>query len=127
MPDHPMPDHPMSDQPIPDPISDKQLAANRTNAAHSTGPRTPEGKSRSAQNARKHGFTASSYNVLRLESFDGIAGLKHALLARYRPVDAQELFAVEPEDVVTGGGEAVFARVLSGAGFAFGGAGTGGM
>ena len=40
------------------PISDKKLAANRANAAQSTGPRFPEGKARSAQNSRKHGFTA---------------------------------------------------------------------
>jgi hypothetical protein len=36
------------------PVSDKQLAANRTNVAQSTGPRSPEGKSRSALNSRKH-------------------------------------------------------------------------
>jgi hypothetical protein len=35
------------------PVSDKQLAANRANAAQSTGPRSHEGKARSAQNARK--------------------------------------------------------------------------
>lgn len=34
-----------------------QMAANRRNAQHSTGPRTSAGKSRSSQNALKHGFT----------------------------------------------------------------------
>src|ERR1017187_9180631 len=36
------------------PLSPEQLAANRANAAKSTGPRTPQGKARSTQNARKH-------------------------------------------------------------------------
>ena len=43
------------------PISDKQLAANRRNAQHSTGPKSPEGKERSALNGFKHpelGLTA---------------------------------------------------------------------
>jgi len=34
-----------------------RIAANRRNAQLSTGPRTPMGKRRSAQNARKHGLT----------------------------------------------------------------------
>jgi len=34
-----------------------RLAANAANAQHSTGPRTPEGQSRSSQNARTHGLT----------------------------------------------------------------------
>ncbi len=39
-------------------VSEKKLAANRANAQHSTGPKTPEGKEKSKQNSRKHGFFA---------------------------------------------------------------------
>ena len=48
------------------PVSPEQLAANRVNAGKSTGPRTPQGKARSTQNARKHGFTASTFAVERI-------------------------------------------------------------
>ncbi len=75
--------------------SPKQLTANRANAARSTGPRTPEGKARSAQNARKHGFTASNFAVVRAEDLEAVANLKEDLASAYQPVDAQELFAVE--------------------------------
>jgi hypothetical protein len=42
------------------PISPKRLAANRANAKKSTGPRTPQGKSRSSQNALKHGLYSTT-------------------------------------------------------------------
>ena len=77
------------------PVSPKQLAANRANAARSTGPCTPQGKARSAQNARKHGFTASTFAVVRLEDLQEIAHLKDDLLTLYRPANGQELFALQ--------------------------------
>ena len=77
------------------PVSPKQLAANRANAARSTGPRTPQGKARSAQNARKHGFTASTFAVVRLEDLHEVAHLRADLIAVYQPVNSQELFAIE--------------------------------
>jgi hypothetical protein len=77
------------------PTSDKQLAANRANALKSTGPRTPEGKARSCQNARTHGFTASTFAVVRLEDLNEIANLRTDLIATYQPVNSQELFAIE--------------------------------
>ena len=40
-----------------------QLAANSVNAQRSTGPRTVEGKTRAAQNARTHGLTAREPSV----------------------------------------------------------------
>ena len=42
------------------PTTEQQLAANRANAQHSTGPNTPGGKKRSSQNALRHGITAQT-------------------------------------------------------------------
>jgi hypothetical protein len=76
-------------------VSPEQLAANRANAARSTGPRSPEGKTRSAQNARKHGFTSAAYTVVRLEDVQEVANLKDDAVEFYQPVNSQEVFAVE--------------------------------
>ena len=77
------------------PISEKKLAANRANATKSTGPRTPEGKLRSAQNSRKHGFAASKFVAVRLEELDEFAYLSAKFIAAYRPVNDLEIIAVE--------------------------------
>ena len=75
--------------------SPRQLAANRANAAHSTGPRTPEGKAVSARNSLRHGISPSNFAVVRLEDLQEVAHLKARLVAAYQPVNSQELFALE--------------------------------
>lgn len=66
-----------------------QTAANQANAQHSTGPRTPEGKTRVAQNARKHGFCAQTLRLAPEEQplFDA---LQKGLLEDTRPEGALE-------------------------------------
>jgi hypothetical protein len=54
-------------------ISAKRLAANRANAARSTGPRTPAGKARSSQNRRKFSFDPGNYAMVRAENPETIA------------------------------------------------------
>jgi hypothetical protein len=77
------------------PISEKQLAANRANAAKSTGPTSPEGRAHSSRNAVKHGLASENYTVVRLEDIDEIARLRAGLIAAYQPVNSQELYALE--------------------------------
>jgi hypothetical protein len=76
-------------------VSPEQFAANRANAANSTGPRTTDGKARSAQNARKHGFAAAAYTVPRLEDIEEVAELRESAIESYKPANSQELYAVE--------------------------------
>ena len=71
-----------------------QLEANRRNAQRSTGPRTSVGKSRSAQNAVKHGFTGHLLVGLQYGPFaDNAAELQEfieAVLTELAPVTARE-------------------------------------
>ena len=64
--------------------SDRQIAANRANAQRSTGPRTPNGKTRAAQNALKHGLTATT-PVLPDEDPEAFAGLRQEVFEQYNP------------------------------------------
>ena len=54
------------------PSSPEKIAANRRNAARSTGPKTPEGKERSRRNGLKHGLTGEGI-VVPDEEVDAIA------------------------------------------------------
>ncbi|WP_321477209.1 hypothetical protein [uncultured Paludibaculum sp.] len=47
-----------------------QITANQANARRSTGPTSVEGKAKSAQNARNHGFTAKTLNISDAERAD---------------------------------------------------------
>jgi hypothetical protein len=65
-------------------MSQAQTTANRANAAKSTGPITPAGKSKVAQNARKHGLTAQQI-VLSGESEADYEHLLGAYLDQFQP------------------------------------------
>jgi len=68
--------------PLPAKISARKLAANRRNAALSTGPKTPEGKARSAANATSHALTAREIvfrNDLDLDVQAFIEGMRESL------------------------------------------------
>ena len=77
------------------PLSEARLAANRANAQKSTGPRTEAGKLRSAANACQHGFAGTNFAVVRLEDPAEIDKLKADLVATYKPINSQEMWAIE--------------------------------
>ncbi|HKI97053.1 MAG TPA: hypothetical protein VKB51_01140 [bacterium] len=73
--------------------TDKQIEANRRNAKKSTGPRTEEGKAKSAQNARKHGLT-SRRMVLADEDAAEFEQLRRNLHAELCPETQLEVLIV---------------------------------
>ena len=66
-----------------------QTIANQTNAQRSTGPRTPEGKSRVSQNALRHGLTAR-HLVIRPEEQEEFAAFQQSLASELAPQGAVE-------------------------------------
>jgi hypothetical protein len=72
----------------------RQIAANRRNAAKSTGPKTEQGKERSRRNALRHGLTAETV-IGSLEDAEDYKAFEEAIAADY---DAQS--AVERELVL---------------------------
>lgn len=66
--------------------TDKQITANRRNAAKSTGPRSQSGKSRSNRNALKHGLSAERV-VMFNEDPAVFEALRSDLVGHFRPAD----------------------------------------
>ena len=71
-----------------------QIAANRENAKKSTGPRTPEGKAKSALNAISYGFAASII-FLDGEDPEEFYDLLHSLTYEHLPETSTEQILVE--------------------------------
>ena len=65
-----------------------RAAASRKNGAKSRGPKTPEGKARSARNALKHGLCARQTVVLGDEDLAAFDALEAALMAELAPQGA---------------------------------------
>ena len=75
--------------------SEGRLRANRSNAQHSTGPTTAEGKARSSMNALKSGVYANTARPIAIgqlgEDHDGVAGLVSATVTELDPRNTLEL------------------------------------
>jgi hypothetical protein len=71
-----------------------QIEANRLNSQHSTGPRTPEGKAASSQNAFKSGLDAESQFVYGEDRAD-FAILRDEYFTRFQPHTPEERFHVD--------------------------------
>jgi len=71
-----------------------QLTANIENARHSTGPRTAEGKQRSASNATKHGLS-SAFTILPDESQEEFDALADQFRGEYQPQGEHQHFLID--------------------------------
>ena len=73
--------------------SERKKAANRQNASRSSGPKSPEGKARSAQHATSHGLS-SSFTVLPHEDQSAYTELLETLRKELTPATEHEKFLV---------------------------------
>jgi hypothetical protein len=72
----------------------RRTLASRANGARSRGPKTPQDKERSAQNARRHGLLARCI-VLQSESPDAFQAIMAQYVERFQPADDVEMALVE--------------------------------
>lgn len=73
--------------------SPEQNFANRENSKHSTGPRTPDGKSTSSNNAKTHGLSAVD-PVLPQEDAAQFTALRDDYTAQFNPATPYQKFLV---------------------------------
>src|SRR6202158_5866086 len=76
-------------------ISERQLDANRRNAAKSHGPITPEGRAAVRLNALKHGFTAAEIILPTVEEKIDFEQFRFAFEEEYKAVGPTEEVLVE--------------------------------
>ena len=76
-------------------ISEVKVEANRENALSSTGPKTPEGKSKSSMNALKHGLRARKAVLLPHESEEEFESMRKAMLYELDPRGMTECIIAE--------------------------------
>jgi hypothetical protein len=74
--------------------TEQQIKANRLNAQKSTGPKTPEGKAKVAQNALTHGLFAQQ-PVLDFENPAEYAGLREDFFGRFAPEGVYEIYLAD--------------------------------
>jgi len=66
---------------------------NRNNAQHATGPRTERGKTIASQNARKHGFTITTHQLLSNEDPAAYSAFEQEVITIYDPKSPREHLA----------------------------------
>ena len=70
-----------------------QILANRQNATHSSGPKTPEGKAASSANATRHGLSGI-FTVLPHENREEFETLAAAIRDEFKPQGENENFLI---------------------------------
>lgn len=90
--------------------SDRQIAANKRNALKSTGPRTDAGKSRSAQNAYKHGLSSVADIGLKIVAEE----IFTALRSEYSSASPALLFEIALATIETSRARKTYAEKLDG-------------
>ena len=72
----------------------RQIAANRRNARHSTGPKTPQGKATASMNSLRHGLRASKI-ILPGEHQEDFDHIHDGLQNLYQPQDQAEQYILD--------------------------------